>query len=106
MSTYVSPKSPANDPEAEGANAKFFRNIYSYLDDCYNQNVAPSLPQLLLFLDSAEISLAFPGPAWIARPASYAFGVVMGRWIGQYLLGYSASYQEYWSSDSESKKSK
>jgi hypothetical protein len=36
-----------------------FRKIYTNLDDCYVQNVEPSLPQLLLMLDSAEVSLAF-----------------------------------------------
>lgn len=73
----------------------FFRNIYSYLDDCYLQNVSPSLPQLLMMLDSAEISMAFPGPGFIARPVSWVFGVVVGRWLGG-LLGYRASYPEYW----------
>lgn len=76
----------------------FFRNIYSYLDDCYIQNVSPSLPQLLMMLDSAEISMAFPGPALFARPASYVFGVVFGRWLGA-LLGYKSSYPEYWNGD-------
>lgn len=96
ISTYTSPKSPSNEPEAFGANSKFFRNIYSYLDDCYTQNVSPSLPQLLLMLDSAEISMAFPGPSWLAHPVSYAFGVAIGRWFGGYVLGYKASYPEYW----------
>ena len=60
-----------------------FRNIYTYLDDCYGQNVEPSLPQLLLMLDSAEVSLAFAwGPDWLMRSVSYAFGVVVGRWYG------------------------
>ena len=74
-----------------------FRNIYTYLDDCYLQNVEPSLPQLLIMLDSAEVSLAFPwGPDWLMRSVSYAFGVVVGRWYGGYVLGYKSSYEEYW----------
>jgi hypothetical protein len=95
ISTSTSPRSVSEDPEAEGATSKFFRNVYSYLDDCYIQNVSPSLPQLLMMLDSAEISMAFPGPGFIARPASYAFGVVFGRWLGGF-LGYQSSYPEYW----------
>ncbi|KAF2720729.1 hypothetical protein K431DRAFT_225703 [Polychaeton citri CBS 116435] len=90
LSTLISPAG-----EEEGATERFFRNLYSYLEDCHQQKVAPSLPQLLLFLDSAEVSLAFPGPGWIARPLSYAFGVVVGRWLG-WLLGYRASYPEYY----------
>ncbi|SMR50978.1 unnamed protein product [Zymoseptoria tritici ST99CH_1E4] len=89
ISTTISPR---------GADDRFFRNIYSYLDDCYVQNLSPSLPQLLLMLDAAEISMAFPGPGWIARPASWVFGVLVGRWLGG-LLGCRASYEEYWSEE-------
>jgi hypothetical protein len=42
-----------------GGDEIFFRNMYSYLDDCGKQNIPLSLPQLLLFLDYAQISLAF-----------------------------------------------
>lgn len=84
-----------------------FRNIYTYLDDCWLQGVEPSLPQLLLMLDSAEISLAFPwGPDWLMRGVSYAMGVVVGRWLGGYVLGYKASYPEYWDESAETKKSR
>lgn len=30
------------------------------------------------------------------RGPSYAFGVVVGRWFGGYVLGYKSSYEEYW----------
>jgi hypothetical protein len=30
------------------------------------------------------------------RSVSYAFGVVVGRWFGGYVLGYRSSYAEYW----------
>jgi hypothetical protein len=83
-----------------------FRNIYQYLDDCYIQGVSPSLPQLLILLHSAEVSLAFPGPGWIARPLSYAFGVVVGEIFGKYVLGYKASYAEYYDESKESRKTK
>lgn len=106
VSTRTSPQSPSDEPEAYGANAKFFRNIYSYLDDCYTQDVSPSLPQILLMLDSAEISMAFPGPRWLAHPLSWAFGVIVGRWIGRYLLGYRSSYPEYWDENQEGRKVK
>lgn len=73
-----------------------FRNLYQYLDDCWLQGQQPALPQLLLQLDSAEVSLALPGPAWLAHPISYAVGVVVGRWYGGYVCGYKASYPEYY----------
>jgi len=83
-----------------------FRNIYQYLDDCWVQAVTPRLPQLLLQLDSAEVSLALPGPVWLAHPLSYAMGVVVGRWYGGYVLGYKASYPEYFDASRESRKGK
>ena len=65
------------------------------------------MPQLLLYLDSAEISLAFPfGPDWLMRALSYAMGVIVGRWFGGYVLGYKASYLEYWDGSRETKKSR
>nr|OQO21473.1 hypothetical protein B0A51_08852 [Rachicladosporium sp. CCFEE 5018] len=92
------------EDEDVGINAKFFRNIYTYLDDCYLQNVEPSLPQLLLMLQSAEVSLAFPGPAWLMRQVSYAMGVVVGQWYGGWWLGLKSTYPEYWNEELESKK--
>jgi hypothetical protein len=59
------------------------------------QDIAPSMPQLLLFLDYAEVSLAFPGPAPLMRWISWGLGVVVGRWIGGYVLGLKSSYPEY-----------
>lgn len=106
FSADTSPESPADDPEAYGGSEKFFRNVYSYLDDCYLQGVSPKLSQLLLFLDSAEMSVALPGPAWLAQKASYALGVVIGRWYGGYVLGYKSSYPEYWDENREARKSK
>jgi len=94
----------AEPEEQSGISERFFRNLYSYLDDCEKQKVAPSLPQLLLFLDSAEVSLAFPGPLLLVHWASYALGVVVGRWFGGYVLGYKASYEEYYDSNLAKKK--
>jgi hypothetical protein len=93
---------------SEAISERFFRNLYSYLEDCSRQNTSPSLPQLLLFLDSAAVSLAWDvGPAWLMQYMSYALGVVVGRWIGGGLLGYKASYPEYYSPElNETKKSK
>ncbi|KAL5414154.1 hypothetical protein PMIN04_009136 [Paraphaeosphaeria minitans] len=103
----VSPLVDGKTAEEElGGNERFFRNLYCYLDDCEAQNVTPSLFQLLLFLHSAEVSLAFPGPGWLARPLSYAFGLVLGKWVGGYILGYGISYPEYYDPSMMSKKSK
>jgi hypothetical protein len=80
---------------ASGIDEMFFRNLYSYLDDCQMQRVEPSLPQLLLFLDAAEVSLALPGPQWIMRWVSWGLGVVVGRWIGGGWFGYKGCYGEW-----------
>ncbi|KAH8885842.1 hypothetical protein GQ53DRAFT_845243 [Thozetella sp. PMI_491] len=80
---------------SQGLDEKFFRNIYNYLDDCEKQNLKPSLPQMLLFIDAAEFSLAFPGPAPLMRLLSRALGLVVGRWYGGWWLGLKDSYDEY-----------
>ena len=80
---------------SSGIDEIFFRNLYSYLDDCDKQKVEPSIPQLLLFLDAAEVSVAFPGPAPLMRWLSYGLGVVIGRWYGGWWLGLKGSYAEY-----------
>lgn len=82
--------------DQRGLDERFFRNLYSYLDDCDRHGVAPSLPQLLLFLDSSETSLALPGPKLLSHWVSWALGVVVGRWFGGYVLGYRSSYPEYY----------
>lgn len=107
FTTAVSPRSSPSNPEEEGTNERFFRNLYSYLEDCTNQGVSPSPPQLLLFLHSAEVSLAFPwGPAWAMQWVSYSMGLVIGKFLGQYVLGYKESYPEYYDPEKEGKKGK
>ncbi|KAF4554752.1 Hypothetical protein D9617_3g018200 [Elsinoe fawcettii] len=99
ISTFLSPHQRTLSPSARGqilgASERFFRNIYSYLEDCTAQKVAPSLPQLVLMLHDAEISLAFPGPGVVQRWASWGFGVVVGKVLGEWVLGYRSSYAEY-----------
>jgi len=106
IETKVSPRAKPGDPESEGTNEKFFRNLYTYLDDCWAQGKSPAIPQLLLFLHSAEVSLALPGPRWLSHPISYALGLVIGCWFGQYVLGYKASYPEYYDESRDSRKDK
>lgn len=51
--------------------------------------------QMLLFIHSADISLALPGPAFVSQWVSWSLGVVVGR-FGGWLLGYKDSYEEYY----------
>lgn len=85
----------ASPPEQSGISERFFKNLYSYLDDCEKHKVAPSLVQLLLFIHSAEVGLALPGPALLSQWVSWGLGVVVGR-FGGWLLGYKSSYPEYY----------
>ena len=66
------------------------------MDDCQAQNVPPSVPQLLLFLHSGEVSVALPGPKWVMQWASWGLGIVVGKWLGGHVLGLKSSYQEYY----------
>lgn len=95
ISTTTYTLSTVSAAPSRGIDEMFFRNLYSYLDDCDKQNVEPNLPQLLLFLDAAEVSVAFPGPAPLMRLLSWGLGVVMGRWYGGWWLGLKSTYGEY-----------
>ena len=87
-----------NDEGNVGITEQFFRNLYGYLDDCDKAKCPPSLPQLLMFLDAAEVSLALPGPTFLSHPASWLLGVIGGRWLG-WALGYKSTYREYYNPD-------
>ncbi|THW85406.1 hypothetical protein D6D17_09197 [Aureobasidium pullulans] len=108
ISAETSPLSSETTSTDLGVSERFFRNLYSYLEDCSRQNTSPSLPQLLLFLDSAEVSLAWDvGPRWLMQYVTYGLGVVISRWIGGGLLGYKGSYLEYYNPElNETKKGK
>jgi len=97
ISTAVSPLASPGSPSSAGVSSKFFRNLYSYLDDCHQQSVQPSVPQLLLMLHHAEVGLAFSwGPDWLMQLVSWLMGIFVGRFIGGWILCYEASYPEYW----------
>lgn len=68
------------------------RNFQSYLVDCDEQKMEPSPFQLILFLYTHEICLALPLPLLLIKAIHH----VAGFWVGARLLGYSASYPEYW----------
>jgi len=85
----------ASPDDENSVSERFFRNLYSYLDDCEKQKVSPSLVQLLCFIHSAGASLALPGPALVSQWASWLLGLVVGR-FGGWLLGYKSSYPEYY----------
>lgn len=77
---------------------RFFRNFFSYLDDCVMTKTEPSIFQLLLFLYGADTPLAVPvpGPRWIGRSISWLVMYIAGVIIGEYLLGYQITYKEYY----------
>ncbi|KPI38999.1 uncharacterized protein AB675_4575 [Cyphellophora attinorum] len=85
---------------------RFFRNFFGYLDDVRLSGQTPSLFQLMLFLYTVDGPLAIPVlgkkshpiSVWVSRFVMVFTGVVIGEW----LLGYRKSYEEYY----DSKKSK
>jgi hypothetical protein len=58
----------------------------------------PSPFQIFRFLHSANAPLAIgvPGPAWLARWVSWAVMIGMGVVVGEWVLGYKGSYEEYY----------
>jgi len=84
------------EPE-DGATEQFFRNLFSYLDDCKKNKKAPNLFQLLLILHSSETYLVLPKvPKFIGKFVSrWVLGYVGGKMIGEKILGFKESYPEY-----------
>lgn len=83
------------DPDNRLRDERFFRNAYGYLDDVTAAGRSPSPFQTLLFLWSADIIPAIPGPKWLMAPLSRFLGYVGGVVIGKWILGYRESYPEY-----------
>ena len=84
--------------EDGGISERFFRNLYSYLDDCVRAGKTPHPLQMLVFIEAADVSLGLPGPAAVALLASRVLGWVGGRWVGP-LLGYKSTYAEYYDAE-------
>lgn len=91
---------------------RFFRNLYSYLEDCNRAGggeeavskggvaaggavTAPNPLQMMVFLDSADVAVAIPGPKWIGKPVG-RFIVWFGSFVGRWICGFKASYPEYY----------
>ncbi len=95
-----------SQPEDGATDEKFFRNLFSYFDDCLKAGVKPSLFQVLLFFHDGDISFGI-------GTASSGFGRFIGKWvlgyiggkiIGEKLLGYKSSYEEYYVNGESEKK--
>jgi len=86
------------DEQVWAMEESFFRNFFGYLDDCRKAKQEPSIFQLLRFLYSVNGPLAVPcpGPKWIGRQVSWLLAFVAGVVVGEWLLGYQASYPEYY----------
>lgn len=86
------------DPSRRTAEERFFRNFMGYLDDCRKAGRKPSGLQLLRYLYGVDgpIALPVPGPEALGRAISWLFMVVLGVVVGEWVLGYKASYVEYY----------
>jgi mannose-6-phosphate isomerase-like protein (cupin superfamily) len=76
---------------------RFFYNVFAYLDDCQRAKMAPSILQLCVFCSHCwmPVDLGIPGPDFINLFLSTLF-MYTASVIGQYVLGYKASYPEYY----------
>ncbi|KAG6986466.1 hypothetical protein G7Y79_00082g100820 [Physcia stellaris] len=84
------------DPMERERDEAFFRNIYSYLDDCRKAGKSPHIAQLMLFLYFFDCYPALPGPKSLSRPLSQVLVFVVGIMVGKLLLGFKESYPEYY----------
>ena len=79
-----------------GVNEQFFRNYYSYTEDCIEQKMAPNICQIFLFLYSTDTYPVLPGPKFIAQPLSRYLTWFLGVVVGKHILGFKESYDEYY----------
>lgn len=79
---------------------RFFRNTLGYLSDCHKAGASPSVFQLIVFFMHNQMApgMKTPGPEWLNLWLNIVFMYVMGG-IGEYVLGYSVSYPEYYKAD-------
>lgn len=83
-------------PEDAEGEQRFFRNFFGYLDDCKKAGVQPSIFQLFVFLNEADTPLGVRLPSrWLSLLASRIL-LSSVAWYGKYILGYKASYPEYY----------
>ena len=81
-------------PDNRLRDERFFRNAYGYLDDVTRSGRSPSPFQALLFLWSADVIPAFPGPKLVMAPLSKFLGWFGGVVVGKWILGYREWYPE------------
>lgn len=89
------------DPEDYEIEERFFRNFFSYLNDCKRAKQAPSIFQLFVFLHSADTPLAIPLPnvplaEFVGIYLSWVLMIAVA-FVGRFILGYKPSYPEYYS---------
>ncbi|KAK7225358.1 hypothetical protein V2G26_013361 [Clonostachys chloroleuca] len=87
----------------EAMEERFFRNTFGYVADCHEQGISPSIVQLMVFFmyNTMPPGIKTPGPEWLNMWFNTVFMYVVGS-AGQFLLGYRASYPEYyWCNEQE-----
>jgi mannose-6-phosphate isomerase-like protein (cupin superfamily) len=82
---------------------RFFRNTLSYIGDCSKAGVTPSVFQLMVFFvhNMMPPGIRTPGPEFLNLLLNTAFMFVVGG-VGEFLLGYQASYPEYYDESEKS----
>ncbi|KAL3421778.1 cupin [Phlyctema vagabunda] len=98
------------DPADHAREERFFRNLSGYLEDCASDGKAvlgnASLAQLALFCWEADVMLCEPMlalkiPKSIGVPAAVCLTWFLGVFIGNWMLGYKSTYEEYYHKGSD-----
>ena len=86
------------DKEYTSMEERFFRNQLSYLSDCRRAGISQSMFQVMVFCmhNWMVLEIISIGPDWFRFVPNTMLMVVLGS-IGEFLLGYQASYPEYYS---------
>lgn len=83
---------------------RYFRNQFAYMEDCRKQGLEMSIFQIMVFCMHNWMPLALWDrkfvPEWLNFIISTLLMLILGI-VGQYVLGYSSSYDEYYLEHSE-----
>jgi len=89
------------DPGTRNDDEGYFRNTWAYRDDCRKAGISRSWPQVLLFMYYGKVVMNWPGPAFISKPLGLMLNFIGGLIIGEWILGYSHCYSEYYHPESD-----
>jgi hypothetical protein len=75
-------------PDDGGFDENWLRNLITYIKDCQKAHTAPSMFQMLLFSEAANLVFVPEGASWVPLWVFVAFQRVLAHGVGSFILGW------------------